>query len=182
MFQRLFGRESRANKAIVEALYSTIVASARQPGLYSDWDVADTPLGRFEMIALHMFLFLHRLRGEDGAAAARGQEVTDMFFLEVDHSLRELGIGDVGVPKRVKRLARMFYGRTAAYGEALDNNDRKALAAALQRNVRPDDAAWPHAETLASYVFSARQSLASQATAEIAAGQLHYPAIEAVRA
>ena len=83
----------------------------------------DTPLGRYEMLALHMFLFLHRMRGEVGTAAAVAQEVTDTFFLDVDHSLRELGIGDVGVPKRVKKLARMFYGRAAAYGEALDAGD-----------------------------------------------------------
>ena len=64
MFQRLFGRERHANRAITEALYAQIVAAARQTLFYSDWNVPDTPLGRFEMLSLHMFLFQHRLRGE----------------------------------------------------------------------------------------------------------------------
>ncbi len=165
MFQRLLGRERRANQAIVDAIYSTIVASARQPKFYSDWGVPDTPLGRFEMMSLHVFLFLRRARGEAGAIAGIAQEITDTFFLEVDHSLRELGIGDVGVPKRVKKLARMFYGRVEAYGEALDARDGAALAEALRRNVRPESAEWPQAAALAAYVQAAADALAGQPSA-----------------
>lgn len=178
MFQRLLGRERRANQAIVDALYGTIVASARQPKLYSDWSVPDTPLGRYEMLTLHMFLFLHRVRGEVGAVAALAQEVTDAFFLEVDHSLRELGIGDVGVPKRVKKLARMFYGRAAAYGEALDSGDPAALAEALRRNVWPDSEKWPQADDLARYTAAANASLAAQSSADIVAGKILFPSLE----
>ena len=69
MFQRLFGRERQANRAITDALYAQIVAAARQTVFYSDWNVPDTPLGRFEMLSLHMFLFLHRLRGEAARCA-----------------------------------------------------------------------------------------------------------------
>jgi len=174
MFQRLLGRERRANEAIVEALYATIVAGARQPRFYSAWGVPDTPLGRFEMLSLHVFLFLHRLRGETGVLTHIAQEVTDVFFLEVDHSLRELGIGDVGVPKRMKKLARMFYGRAAAYGEALDADDVDALAAALRRNVRPDSGEWPEAGELAAYVVSSHARLAAQSPAGIAAGNLSF--------
>jgi cytochrome b pre-mRNA-processing protein 3 len=176
MFQRLLGRERRANQAIVDALYSTIVASARQPKFYSDWGVPDTPLGRFEMLSLHVFLFLRRARGETGAIASIAQEITDVFFLEVDHSLRELGIGDVGVQKRVKKLARMFYGRAEAYGEALDGADATALAEALRRNVRPESAEWPQAKELATYVQAAAAALASQSAGDVSAGRLSYPA------
>jgi len=175
MFQRLFGRERRANQAIVDALYSTIVASARQPRFYSDWGVPDTPLGRFEMLSLHFCLFLRRARGEPGQIAAIAQEITDTFFLEVDHSLRELGIGDVSVPKRMKKLARMFYGRAATYGEALDARDDMALTDALRRNVRPGGADWPEATQLAAYVRAAADSLAGQPSTEICAGRLTYP-------
>ncbi|TGS35672.1 ubiquinol-cytochrome C chaperone, partial [bacterium M00.F.Ca.ET.180.01.1.1] len=115
------------------------------------WNVPDTPLGRFEMLSLHMFLVQHRLRGEDGVAQEIAQVLIDEFFLDVDHSLRELGISDVGVPKRMKKLAKMFYGRTAAYDDALRDDDRAALAAALARNVRPDAGEWPEAPLLASY-------------------------------
>lgn len=176
MFQRLLGRDRRANQAIVEALYATIVASARQPEFYSTWGVPDTPLGRFEMLSLHVGLFLRRLRGERGAAADIAQELVDAFFLEVDHSLRELGIGDVSVPKRMKRLARMFYGRVAAYGEALDQGDLPALAAALTRNIRPDATNWPQAAELAGYVSQAAEVLKTQPADRIVAGDLHFPA------
>lgn len=83
---------------------------------YAQFQVPDTPLGRYEMLSLHIFLALHRMRGENRALADLAQEIADEFFKDVDHSLRELGIGDQGVPKRMKKLARMFYGRVAAYG------------------------------------------------------------------
>ncbi|OBQ80537.1 ubiquinol-cytochrome C chaperone family protein [Mesorhizobium sp. WSM3873] len=176
MFQRLFGRERHANRAITEALYAQIVAAARQTVFYSDWNVPDTPLGRFEMLSLHMYLIQHRLRGEGGAAAEIAQVLIDEFFLDVDHSLRELGISDVGVPKRMKKLAKMFYGRTAAYDEALRDDDGAALAAALARNVRPDAGEWPEASLLANHVGAATGQLAAQPTESIMAGVVAFPA------
>ncbi|TGP44402.1 ubiquinol-cytochrome C chaperone [bacterium M00.F.Ca.ET.159.01.1.1] len=175
MFQRLFGRERNANRAITDALYAQIVAAARQTVFYSDWNVPDTPLGRFEMLSLHMYLVQHRLRGEQGVAAEVAQVLIDEFFLDVEHSLRELGISDVGVPKRMKKLAKMFYGRTAAYDDALEEDDRVALAAALARNVRPDAGPWPQAPSLADYVGDASQKLAAQPTESIAAGTVAFP-------
>jgi len=151
------------------------VAAARQTVFYSDWNVPDTPLGRFEMLSLHMFLFQHRLRGEGGAAAEVAQVLIDEFFLDVDHSLRELGIGDVGVPKRMKKLAKMFYGRTTAYDDALEREDRDALAAALARNVRPDSDAWPEASRLAGYVVEASKGLRAQKSESIVSGTVAFP-------
>lgn len=175
MFQRLFGRERRANRAITEALYARIVAAARQTKFYSDWNVPDTPLGRFEMLSLHMFLLQHRLHGEKGVVAEVAQVLIDEFFLDVEHSLRELGISDVGVPKRMKKLAKMFYGRTAAYAEALENADEEALAAALRRNVRPDIQEWPEAAQLAAYAMRCNRELAAQPSDAICAGELRFP-------
>lgn len=175
MFQRLFGRERQANRVITEALYGQIVAAARQPFFYSHWNAPDTPLGRFEMLSLHMFLFQHRVHGEGGTSGAIAQVLIDEFFLDVDHSLRELGISDVGVPKRMKKLAKMYYGRTAAYADALERNDEAALVAALQRNIRPDAQEWPEATHLASYIMSAVQSLAAQPSDAICSGKLVFP-------
>jgi cytochrome b pre-mRNA-processing protein 3 len=175
MFQRLFGRERSANRAITDALYASIVAAARQAPFYSRWNVPDTPLGRFEMLSLHMFLFQHRMRGEAGASREVAQILIDEFFSDVDHSLRELGIGDLGIPKRMKKLARMFYGRTAAYADALERGDRAALAAALARNVRPDVAAWPEAAELADYVAGAERALGQQQSEAIRAGSIVFP-------
>ncbi|MEI9410847.1 ubiquinol-cytochrome C chaperone family protein [Mesorhizobium salmacidum] len=175
MFQRLFGRERHANRTITDALYAQIVAAARQTFFYSHWNVPDTPLGRFEMLSLHMFLVQHRLRGEDGVAQEIAQVLIDEFFLDVDHSLRELGIGDVGVPKRMKKLAKMFYGRTAAYDDALERNDHDSLTAALTRNVRPDAGAWPEASRLAGYVADASRQLSAQPTESIVGGTVAFP-------
>lgn len=175
MFKRLFSTASKANRLIADALYAEIVAMARQPAFYSDWDVPDTPLGRYEMLSLAMFLFLHRIKGQGAAADSLGQELTDAFFLDVDHSLRELGIGDMGVPKRMKKLARMFYGRVNSYEAAIDGADRDQLAAALARNVRPDAEDWPQAMNLADYAMAASASLADQPLAALLAGQITFP-------
>lgn len=175
MLKRLFGFPSRSNRMVVDALYGEIVAAARQPSLYSSWQVPDTPLGRYEMIALHLFLLLHRLRAEEGVVREIAQELTDEFFREVEHSIRELGVGDVGVPKRMKKLARMFYGRVGAYDAALDTNDVPALAAALARNVRPEAGSWPEATDLARYTLAARDALAGQPAEAFVAGKLAFP-------
>lgn len=179
MFQRLFSRERQANRAITEALYGEIVAAARQPVFYSHWNVPDTPLGRFEMLSLAMFLFQHRLRGEQGVSRDVAQVLIDEFFKDVEHSLRELGISDVGVPKRMKKLAKMFYGRTAAYADALESGDRAALAAALARNIRPDAGDWPQAGELADYACAANAALAGQASETIRSGVVSFPVAKA---
>ncbi|KAB2725485.1 ubiquinol-cytochrome C chaperone [Ochrobactrum sp. 695/2009] len=174
MILQLFRRKSKANEAIMLRVYEVIVAAARQKRFYAQFQVPDTPLGRYEMLSLHIFLALHRMRGENRALADLAQEIADEFFKDVDHSLRELGIGDQGVPKRMKKLARMFYGRVAAYGEALDANDGDALAAALTRNIRPDLEFWPHAHHLAAYVLACRDRLQKIADDALAAGDISY--------
>lgn len=176
MFKHLFGSERRKNRAIADVIYEQIVAAARQPVPYSAWHVPDTPLGRFEMLSLHVFLVLHRLKGEGAAADALGQELTDGFFQDVDHSLRELGIGDMGVPKRMKRLARMFYGRAGSYGAAIDTGDIDALAAALARNVRPDETSWPEAQPLAAHVMALNARLREQPLPALLSGTVDLPA------
>lgn len=167
MFRRLFGRSRLSSGDVVDRIYGQIVAAARQPALYSRWSVPDTPLGRFEMIGLHLFLVLHRAKGADGLLKEVCQELTDEFFREVEHSIRELGIGDLGVPKRMKMFSRMFYGRTLAYDEALDRRDQAALEAAIARNVRPDEPAWEGAGALAAYVRAAADALAAMPVARI---------------
>ena len=175
IFQRFFPRERDPNREINGALYAAIMAAARQPHFYSAWEVPDTPLGRFEMISLHMILAMRRLAHGSRPEREIAQELTDMFFTEVDHSLRELGIGDVGVPKRMKKLAKMFYGRAASYGAALDSADGAALSAALARNVVPERADWRFGGPLADYAFDAAALLKGQGEAEILSGSLRYP-------
>ena len=177
MFQQLFNTARRRNRSIADGLYAQIVAAARQPAFYSDWEVPDTPLGRYEMVGLHLYLALRRLRGEGAGADALAQELTDTFFLDMDHSLRELGIGDMGIPKRMKKLARMFYGRAKSYDEALDAADAAGLAAALARNVMPEASDWAHAPKLAKYLQDASAELASQRIDSLLAGQIAFPSV-----
>ena len=127
------------------------------------------------MVSLHMFLLQHRLRGEGAAAYDIAQILIDDFFTDVDHSLRELGVGDMGVPKRMKKLAKMYYGRTAAYSDALDRGDSDALTAALARNIRPELSVWPEAAQLSRYAQEAQRVLADQVTEKILEGTLRFP-------
>ena len=175
MILSLFSRKAKANEAITIALYDAIVAAARQPYFYSDLDVPDSPLGRYEMLSLHVYLFVRRIKGRSPALKAIGQEVTDEFFRDVDHSLRELGIGDSGVPKRMKKLARMFYGRIESYDKALESNDHPALIAALARNIRPDSDSWSGATRLADYVEQVVRLLENQPDDVLASGKVIFP-------
>lgn len=181
MFKSIFGFGQQPNRHVTDALYEAIVAAARQPHFYSAWDVPDMPLGRYEMLCLHMFLVLERARGHQGRLADVAQELTDEFFKDVDHSLRELGIGDISVPKRMKKLARMFYGRAEAYRAAVAAGDRPALVQALARNIQPQQAEWPQAEALAAYVVEALKLLAEQPDDALLAGQVSFPSAQQIQ-
>lgn len=174
MFKSIMSFGRSPNKDVIDALYERIVAAARQEPFYSRWNVPDTPLGRFEMLSVHVFLFLERSRGHAGLSDV-AQELTDEFFKDVEHSLRELGIGDLGVPKRMKKLAKMFYGRAESYSAALAADDQAALAAALSRNIWPTEEPRSEAAPLAAYVFEATAYLAGLDDAELMSGAISYP-------
>ena len=173
-FLRFLGLRPDANTEIVDRIYERIVAAARVPALYRDFGVPDTPLGRFEMIGLHLALLLRAARGQPAAVASLMQELTDEFFKDVDHSLRELGIGDVSVPKRMKKLAKMFYGRLDAYGRALDAGDRASLADALARNIAPEGGL-EDAGGLADYALETALALEAAMPDAVLAGDVTFP-------
>jgi cytochrome b pre-mRNA-processing protein 3 len=145
MILSLFSRAkfSRAKPAAsVERVYGDIVTAARSPALYRTMGVPDTVMGRFEALALHLALVLRRMRALPAPADSLAQELVDRFFADLDAALREIGIGDVSVPKKVKKLGQAFYGRAQAYEDALQPDaDAAALEKALCRNVldRPDE-------------------------------------------
>lgn len=177
MIFNLFRR--RRNKPAVDAVYGAIVAQARQPYFYAQLPVPDTVSGRFDMIALHAIVVFHRFSGEDKATRAFGQQVFDLFFKDVDESLRELGVGDVSVPKKIKKLAQVFYGSADAYGRALKSGDRAALAEALGRNLFADadlndQDRTVAARALAQYIEAAAADLATQNADTITAGTLSW--------
>jgi len=174
---RLFRRSDR--ERAVDELYATVVAQARQPHFYAAWDVPDTAEGRFEMIALHAFLLLRRLKAERQRTATLAQDFFDLMFADLDRNLREMGIGDTGIGKRVKAMAQSFYGRIAAYDAGLADGDA-ALGDALSRNVfRGQAAAGGRPLELAAYVRRQAAYLDSQDCTNLLAGRLSFVAPEA---
>lgn len=164
VFGRLFRRDSAAGD-IAATLYGAIVAQARQPALYARFGVPDTLDGRFEMVVLHTALVTGRLMQGAGAEKAAGQAVFDLYCLDMDRSLREIGIGDLGVPKRMKRMTERYYGRAGAYQTALANGDIAALRAAVERNVFNGPAAG--AGLLTGYAVAFHRALAATSPAAL---------------
>ncbi len=169
-FSKLFSRNPHAEAA--HALYAAAVARAREPLFYAALGVPDSLEGRFEMISLHVYLVLRRLKaaGEAGADAL-GQAVFDLMFADMDRNLREMGAGDLGVGRRVKTMAQAFYGRIRAYDEGMAAPGGDLLAAALARNVfagegAPAGAALP----LAAYMRSAASALEAMPLSALVSG------------
>ncbi|BCP53361.1 ubiquinol-cytochrome c chaperone [Kaistia sp. 32K] len=176
MFRRLFAR-NRRNEAIAYSLYGAIVAQAREPVLYTEFAVPDTLDGRFDMVVLHGFLLFHRLKSESEADRQVGQDVFDIFLKDMDGTLREMGVGDISVPKKLKKMAEAFFGRIRAYDEALESGDHAALVDAIARNVFPDGAPEGAAERIADYAESSVRSLSTQTFDSILSGRLHYASL-----
>ncbi len=143
----------------VEALYGRVAAGSRQPGLYLTLGVADTPEGRFEALVLHAALLLRRLGELPAPAEDVAQDFVDILFRELDRALRELGVGDLSVAKKIKKLAKAFYGRAESYRTALQSGDQSALALALGRNLL--DGEGPAPQPLVAYVLACDARLAS---------------------
>ena len=180
MFGRLFRRDREAI-AIATAVYGAIVAQARMPALYTDFAVADTVTGRFEMVVLHLSLVLDRLFGGDREAQALGQAVFDLYCKDMDRSLRELGFGDLGVPHRMKKMAQAYYGRAAAYRRAVAATDEADLIATLRRNVYAGGGEGV-APALAAYVRASATALAAEPLAEVRAARLVFAPLPAAEA
>ena len=170
----LFKKKS-GNIAIVERQYGLLTAAARQPFLYTDLDVPDTVMGRFEMLSAILILYFRRTRASARTGQEIAQEIVDAFFEDVDHSIRELGVGDVSVPKKMKRFAGMFYGRLESYAAALENGERQALADALRRNFHPQQEDAPMMTGLARYLISVEAALADVPEDLVESGQLRVP-------
>ncbi|NNE21136.1 MAG: ubiquinol-cytochrome C chaperone [Rhizobiales bacterium] len=168
----------RLEQTTERRVYELIVAQARQPWFYADLQVPDSVEGRYEMIMLHCFMVFERLSGTGSAADAFSQLVFDELFKDMDRSLRELGVGDLAVGKKVRKMAEMFYGRSEAYRAALANEavDHGAeLKGALERNVYDGTAPANGLDQLARYVVQLRDCLVDHEIDPILAGELKFP-------
>jgi cytochrome b pre-mRNA-processing protein 3 len=162
------------HNAAADQLYAALVEQARRPAFYAKLGVPDTVDGRFEMIVLHMFLVLHRLKGEAGAERL-GQDLFDAMFADMDRSLREMGVGDLSVGRHIKTMAKGFYGRVAAYESGLADPTDAALAEAIRRNVYGTVVASPDPQPLAAYLRASAAALAAQKPGELTAGAPRFP-------
>lgn len=173
MLQGLF--RPRPVRAAGERLYAAAVEQARRPEFYTDLGVADAIDARFELYSLHVVLLLERLKGGGEQATETAQALFDVYVKALDGALRELGVGDLTVPKKMRKLGESFYGRVKAYDEAFASGDDAALQAALARNVYGDAAAGERAAPLSGYVRRAREALAGASVDQLFEGRAPWP-------
>ncbi len=178
MFQRL--RSKTDPQAKIRSLYGAIVAQARSPVFYSEYGVPDTVEGRFDMVLLHVYLVWRRLSKAGAAEREVAQRVFDLFFQDMDESMRELGVGDLSVPRKVRAMGEAFYGRANVYGAALADAGDGLLVAALERNVFGE--AENQSVRLARYVRAADRLLEAQTAETIARGKVAFPVPEEIAA
>jgi cytochrome b pre-mRNA-processing protein 3 len=149
-------RQRETDRAAADRLHNAIAGRARDPVFHTAFEVPDTIDGRFDLFALHAFLILERLKEEQGSAEVATHLATTIFA-GFENALRDLGVGDFGLSRRIKALANAFYGRLEAYAAA---KDEAAFADALVRNLyRGEEGQRGRAEILARYVTSARKHL-----------------------
>jgi cytochrome b pre-mRNA-processing protein 3 len=184
-----FRRPKRS--ATIDALYGMIVAQARSPSFYRGYGVPDSVETRIDMIMLHLVLVLRGLRGEGAAQpmAERDRSVAeqnrplaqglfDHFCQDMDDNFREMGVGDLTVPKEMLRIAEAFYGRAKVYDAALDAGDVAALETAFARNIFNTTEINSGARRLAAYMRDAVRAIGTQDA--LLRGEVRFPDPETV--
>lgn len=170
MLNRIF--RTRPEKQTARTVYDALLASARQAGFYADLGVPDTVEGRVEMVMLHTALVVRVLQtSETTAHRTLSQDLFDVMFDDFDSAMREMGVGDSGVGKKIRFLAEGFYGRAQAYSDAISAGDRPALENALARNLLAGAGDPAGISGLADYVEASVQSLAGQGPDPLASGE-----------
>lgn len=153
----LFGKREK-RQAPVDAVFARVVEASRQPAFYLEGGIADSFEGRFESLTLHVFLVLRRLRELPPPADEVAQDLVDANFAYLELGVRNGGVSDIAVPKRMKKIGQMFYGRVQAYEAALVSDTPAELAEALRRNATPE--APESATALSDYALRVQRRLA----------------------
>ena len=169
--------KARKSKTAAYLLYHTLVTQARNSVFYTELGVDDTVDGRFDMILLHIFIVMHRLRGEGGATEGLARALQEVMIDDMDRNLREMGVGDMSVGKHVKDMGTAWFGRDKAYGEALQSDDPvAALEDVVHRNVFRGDTR-KSAEPIANYIVRSVDVLAHSPVQALAKGNIIFPAV-----
>jgi cytochrome b pre-mRNA-processing protein 3 len=174
LLARLF--RSNPAKAAGRKLYEAVTVQARQPAFYADLAAPDTVEGRFELYNLHVVMLLNRLRGQGPMAQETSQELFDAYVSGLDAALREMGVGDISVGKKMRKLGEAIYGRVKTFDAALAGAE--PMEAVVERTVyagKPND----HVATLAGYVRNGVTALAAQSLDELLEGRPAWPPIAA---
>lgn len=176
IFDRLF--RPRATVQAGRSLYASAVAQARSPRLYGAGEgelaAPDTAEGRFEVYSLHVVLLLDRLRGHGAAAAEVSQTLFDTYVQALDHALREMGVGDLSVGKKMRKLGEAFYGRAKSYEAAFAVfPETQPLAELVARTIYAG-AAQDRVDAMVGYVRKQRDALSIQPLEGLAAGRVSW--------
>jgi cytochrome b pre-mRNA-processing protein 3 len=167
-----FRKPRKPLRSTIEAIYGMIVTQAREPLFYRNLGVSDTVNGRFDMLVLHLWVVLRRLNPMEGGAALC-QALFDRFCEDMDANLREMGVGDLTVPKRMQAFGEAFYGRTAAYDLAIAEGPEE-LALALSKNIL-DGGQIENARRLARYAEAAGAVLNALDDADVRSASWRFP-------
>lgn len=167
-----FRKPRVAPQGTIEAIYGMIVTQAREPAFYRELGVPDTVNGRFDMLLLHLWIVLQRLKSAESGTEL-SQALFDHFCIDMDDNLREMGVGDLTVPKRMQVFGEAFYGRSAAYDRALTESS-EALAQALCKNILNGEGI-ENARQLARYSLATIAAVAAVDTAALHQGSWTFP-------
>ncbi len=171
-FLGLFGRKQYERTGF--ELYTAAVQAARDPYIFETLRVPDTLDGRFDVIGLYVFLVVHRLHAESKVGKDLAQAIFDAMFSDMDINLREIGVSDMRIGKRVRAMWEAFNGRSAAYAAAVDAGDMAALTEAVARNVWRGEAPEDAAGALAALVLDQAAHLRTQPLSALAAGKVDF--------
>ena len=168
-------KSGRERRQVARSLYGSSVTAARAATFYGDWGVPDTLAGRFEMVALHVALLLHRLAAVSPPDRRLSVALTEAFVVDMDDSMRELTFGDLAVPREIKRATAALFDRHAAYLAALAGTSDIALSDALKVQLAYLGPAPVNSRRLSDYVQRCARALDAQPTAQILAGRVEWP-------
>ena len=164
-----------------ERIYQSVLAASRQPELYVEFEIPDNLDSRFDMLCLHISLVMLRLRQlPEDIHKPLNQDLFDRFFADMDFTLREMGVGDLGVGKRVRKMSEAFMGRLTAYDDALAAGDAEALCLAVARNLRRSETACAADTRMASYMMGKHQHLAQLPDASLQDGEVDFVTVLAL--
>ena len=172
LLDRLF--RPRPAKAVGQALYLRVVDQSRAPALYTDLGVPDSVEGRFEIYTLHVVLVIERLRAAGEQGAETSQALFDTFVTSLDNALREMGVGDLSVGKKMRKLGEALFGRARSYETAFHALPSTGLLEGLLIRTVFAEAEAANAARLAAYVLEQRAALVAQPLERLLAGDIDW--------